>query len=216
MLGAVPPPLRVLTYLAVRSRTAVALVAIACLTWPASGIAAKTERVSVSSSGEQGNGRSGGDGRIAVSASGRFVAFWSEASNLVAGDRNRAADVFVRDRRRRTTTLVSLSSSGAQMAGPSSSLAMSDDGRYLAFIAEVPAPRAFDYSFSREVFWRDLVAGTTVHVGASAERDPSGAYGLLSMSADGRFLLFATGRPLVPEDTDLDVDVYLQDLARES
>jgi hypothetical protein len=44
-----------------------------------------------------------------LSYSGRFVAFYSDASNLVRGDRNRATDVFVHDRRTRTTSLVSVS-----------------------------------------------------------------------------------------------------------
>src|SRR5262245_23586066 len=64
---------------------------------------ATTERVSVGSSGTQANG---GGGRSAVSADGRFVAFTSDASNLVAGDRNQRIDAFVRDRNTDTTTLV--------------------------------------------------------------------------------------------------------------
>src|SRR4051812_42387554 len=58
----------------------------------------RTERVSVSSSGRQGNGNSGFYTPPALSADGRFVAFGSAATNLVKGDTNRTNDVFVRDR----------------------------------------------------------------------------------------------------------------------
>src|SRR5689334_10799474 len=73
--------------------------------------AGSTERVSVSSTGQQGNGGSGGP---AISADGRFVAFESEATNLVPGDTNGAEDVFVRDQLKGTTKQVSISSSGEQ------------------------------------------------------------------------------------------------------
>ena len=70
-----------------------------------------TRRVSVSSTGAQGNGRSFDP---AISSAGRYVAFGSDASNLVPGDTNGAVDVFVRDRELGTTRRVSVSSTGAQ------------------------------------------------------------------------------------------------------
>jgi len=63
-----------------------------------------TELVSVSSNGLPANKRSFGR---SVSANGRFVAFGSYASNLVAGDNNKKRDVYVRDRAKQTTTLLS-------------------------------------------------------------------------------------------------------------
>jgi hypothetical protein len=56
----------------------------------------KTERVSLGPNGIQGNGDSGGIYTPALSTDGRFVAFDSEASNLVPGDTNNWQDVFVR------------------------------------------------------------------------------------------------------------------------
>ena len=70
-----------------------------------------TRRVSVGSGGVQGNGLSFGP---AISADGRFVAFESDATNLVPGDTNDASDIFVRDRQTGTTRRVSVSSGGAQ------------------------------------------------------------------------------------------------------
>src|SRR6266511_5789772 len=55
----------------------------------------QTVRVSVTSSGQQGNGDSGFSGTFSISADGNLVAFDSETSNLVPGDTNRLPDVFV-------------------------------------------------------------------------------------------------------------------------
>ncbi|MBW3662785.1 MAG: hypothetical protein KY469_06770 [Actinobacteria bacterium] len=76
-----------------------------------------TEMVSVSSEEEPGNERSG-IYRAAISADGRFVAFWSNASNLVPDDTNGTWDLFVRDRVAGETTRVSLSSDGAEGRPP--------------------------------------------------------------------------------------------------
>ena len=72
------------------------LALLACLVLAASTLAAgpTTRRVSVSSAGIQGNDNSGG--RSSISADGRYVAFTSDASNLVANDTNGTTDVFVR------------------------------------------------------------------------------------------------------------------------
>src|SRR5262245_65822933 len=78
-----------------------------------------TELDSVSSTGVQGNQ----DSELpSVSADGRFVAFVSLSDNLVPGDTNGAADVFVRDRLTGTTERVSVSSTGAQANGNSGHL----------------------------------------------------------------------------------------------
>jgi Tol biopolymer transport system component len=73
-----------------------------------------TQRASLDSNGVQANGESGGYLAISISADGRFVAFVSDASNLVSGDTNTLSDVFVRDRQNGTTERVSVDSDGAQ------------------------------------------------------------------------------------------------------
>ena len=90
------------------------------------------ERVSVDSAGHQANDASYQD--LSVSADGRYVAFSSFASNLVAGDTNDITDVFVRDTAARTTTRVSVDSAGNQSDSGGSDPAMSPDGRYVAFV----------------------------------------------------------------------------------
>ena len=90
----------------------------------------KTRRVSVSSAGAEGNG---GSSRASISADGRFVAFYSFASNLVGGDTNGSFDVFVRNRWTGKTKRVSVSSAGAEGNNDSFSPSISADGRFVAF-----------------------------------------------------------------------------------
>ncbi len=119
-----------------------------------------TERVSVGSQGVQGNA---GSGWLSwISAGGRYVAFWSGASNLVPGDTNGYEDVFVRDRRLGTTERVNLSSSSEQANDHSANgiVAGSADGRFILFdsVATNLVPAVTD-GFAN-VFVRDRVGGT--------------------------------------------------------
>ena len=120
-----------------------------------------TRRVSVGPGGAQANG---GSGAPSISADGRYVAFYSNASNLVAGDTNETADVFVRDRKTQVTRRVSVGPGGAQANNVSCIPAISADGRYVAF-----------YSIAS-----NLVAGDTnesrrrVRAGPQDAGDPAG------------------------------------------
>lgn len=78
-----------------------------------------SERISVSSSGEQASGDSLYPG---LSADGRYVAFSSEAPNLVAGDANGRTDIFLRDLEEKTTTRVSVTAAGGEPNGDSGAL----------------------------------------------------------------------------------------------
>src|SRR5207302_5218212 len=89
-----------------------------------------TERVSVGPAGAQANGQSG---LSAISANGRFVVLWSDASNLVAGDTNGVADAFVRDRLQRRTVRASVGPDGNEFNTESGAAAISADGRFIAF-----------------------------------------------------------------------------------
>ena len=117
------------------SRTATGLVGAALqvllLTVPANG--QETTRVSVDSSGAEGNGNSGYIRVIAISADGQIVAFDSLASNLVAGDTNGVTDVFVYDRSTGITERVSVDSSGAEGGNFSFDPSISADGQIVAF-----------------------------------------------------------------------------------
>lgn len=95
--------------------------------------AGTTHRVSVSGAGRQGDRSSSTASTTSISADGRFIAFDSAAAHLVPADTNNRSDVFVRDRRAGTTSLVSRSSNGAQGDDSSGEPAISANGRYVAF-----------------------------------------------------------------------------------
>jgi Tol biopolymer transport system component len=176
----------------------------------------ETRRVSVSSSGAQGNHRSGAP---SMSADGRFVAFWSYASNLVDGDTNRSRDVFVHDLRTGETRRASVSSSGAQANGASFNPSISADGRFVAFVSPASNLVDGDTNGAYDVFVHDLRTGKTRRVSVSssgAQANASGFFPLSaypSISADGRFVAFDSPAPnLVRRDTNRRPDVFIHDL----
>src|SRR5947199_301364 len=120
-----------------------------------------TERVSVDSAGNQAKDARRG---VALSADGRFVAFTSAATNLVAGDTNGPTDVFVHDRQRGTTERVSVDSAGTQANGASTGVALSADGRFVAFTSAAPDLVAGDTNGAADIFVHDRQTGTTERV----------------------------------------------------
>ena len=173
--------------------------------------AGRTERVSVSSSGTEGNGAAG---RAAVSDSGRYVVFESRATNLVPGDHNGLMDVFIRDRAAQTTRLVSVASDGTQADHASHNPVVSADGRYVVFDSHASNLVPGDTNHAGDVFVRDVRTGTTRRVsvsGQGAEGDCGSA--LPSISADGRYVAFATcAANLTPADRTHLTDILVTDL----
>ena len=174
------------------------------------GWAQVTQRVSISSSGAQSNG---GSGPSSLSADGRYVAFASSASNLVAGDTNGYSDVFVRDRLSGTTERVSVGSGGAQANGPSTYAQISADGRYVLFTSNASNLVDGDTNGCADVFIRDRQLGTSerasVDSGGVQANETSYAY---SISADGRYVAFYSyATNLVPGDTNGLVDIFVRD-----
>lgn len=174
-----------------------------------------TERVSVSSSGRQGNGNSGLLnllGGPSISGDGRFVAFASEATNLVRGDRNNAEDVFVRDRLTGETTRVSVASDGTEASG--SEPVISRDGRFVSFLSfsDTIVP---DENFTADVFVHDRQTGVTERISEAPDGSDANGQSLFParLSGDGRFVYFSSfASNLVAGDPDNgDVDAYLFD-----
>ena len=148
-----------------------------------------TTRVSVSSSGTQGNGWI--YGWPTLSSDGRYVAFASLSSNLVAGDTNGVADVFVHDRQTGTTTRVSVSSSGIQGNDSSGSAFLSPGGRYVAFRSTASNLVDGDSNGIMDVFVHDLETGTTSRLGTIT--DGAEEYSFVSslcLSTDGRYVAY--------------------------
>jgi Tol biopolymer transport system component len=172
--------------------------------------AGTTERVSVSSTGQQGDLPSGG--WPILSADGRFVAFISAATNLVPGDTNANWDVFVRDRQAGTTERINLSSTGAQSMGGASYTSISADGRFVAFASNAQ-DLVFPSGGGTNIFIRDRQSGTIELASVSTHGGFSnGASGMPSLSSNGRFVAFRTyATNLVPDDTNGLLDVLVHD-----
>jgi Tol biopolymer transport system component len=170
-----------------------------------------TERVSVDSNGIEANDASGNP--PAISADGRYVAFWSGATNLIPLDTNFFADIYVRDRQSGTTEVVSVDSAGNQGHGMADRVAISADGRYVAFTSSANDLVPGDTNPAEDAFVHDRQLGTTEIVSLSAGGSPAdGASDFLSISADGRFVVFRTNATnLVPGDTNGFWDVYVRD-----
>jgi len=175
-------------------------------------VTGQTTRVSVASDGSQANGFSGGQ---ALFADGRFVAFASDASNLVPGDTNAAFDVFVHDRETGQTRRVSVASDGSQANGHSSYVSISADGRCVAFWSLATNLVPGDSNATSDVFVHDRVTGQTSLVsvttdGSQANEDS----GNPSLSADGRFVAFDSyAGNLVPPDRNSETDIFVHDRA---
>jgi Tol biopolymer transport system component len=159
-----------------------------------------TSRVSLTSAGGQVGGASY---EPAISADGRYVAFRSAASGIVAGDSNGVADVFVRDRTAGTTERVSVDGAGGQANGASYVPSVSADGRYVAFQSAASNLVGGDTNGADDVFVRDRTAGTTIRVSVGAGGvQANGASGSPAMSANGGFVAFdSSASNLVGSDT---------------
>ena len=170
----------------------------------------QTTRVSVSSSGAQGNGLSGSP---SISADGRYVAFSSEASNLVANDTNGYSDIFVHDQQTGQTTRASIATGGTQGNGLSGSPSISADGRYVAFSSEASNLVANDTNGYSDIFVHDQQTGQTTRASiATGGAQGNGLSGSPSISADGRYVAFeSSASNLVTDDTNGYSDIFVHD-----
>jgi uncharacterized repeat protein (TIGR01451 family) len=172
-----------------------------------------TERVSVSSAGRQSDADSGflnGMGGPSISADGRYVAFDSEGTNLVKGDTNGTADVFVRDRLLGTTERIS---AGTRFGGGTEGT-ISDDGNRVAFVSFADDIVQPDTNFTGDIFVRDRTTGVTVRVsdapdGSEANNSSSNP----DLNANGHVVAFDSfASNLVANDTDDALDVFVRNL----
>ena len=183
------------------------------------------ELISVTSDEVQGNGPSGvgagfvtpSSARTGVTPDGRFVGFVSFADNLVPGDTNLSADVFVRDRLAGTTERVSVTSrdrEGNNHSGITTErVDLSDDGRFVVFDSEATNLVRGDDNANAEVLLRDRLTGTTELVSRDIDGNPDTGRNA-SISGDGRFVAFiSSGQNLVAGHPEFDLNnhVYVFD-----
>jgi hypothetical protein len=148
-----------------------------------------------------------------ISDDGRFVAFVSQATNLVAGDTNDSFDVFVRDLAAGVTTRVSVTSDGAEANAGSLSPALSGNGRFVAFDSNATNLTAGDSNGNGDIFVHDRETGETARVSVASGGGQANLQSLHpSLSFDGRFVAFASfAANLVPGDTNGRFDVFVHD-----
>lgn len=168
----------------------------------------KNERVSVGPDGAQANGFSFA---AAFSADGRFVSIFSRATNLVPGGTNSEGQVFVRDRKKGETELVSVGLGGVQGNGFSSGGQMSADGRFVIFSSDATNLVAGDTNGQFDTFIHDRLAGTTKRINVGpGRRQANGRSFSQNLAADGRTAVFSSEADnLVPGDTNGDFDVFV-------
>ena len=175
-----------------------------------------TRLVSVRSNGAQANAAVGNIDPGSISADGRFITFYTEASNLVKDDDNAVADVFVRDRVAGKTTRVSVSSAGDEANASSRDPSISGDGTLVTFTSDATNLVGADGNAERDIFVHNRNRGTTRRISvSSADVEADGSSGYPSISADGRYVAFDTSAEnLIASDTNNYIDVYVRDRKR--
>jgi Tol biopolymer transport system component len=172
----------------------------------------KTTRVSVSSSGQQADGQSGPTATI--SGNGRLVAFSSDATNLVSGDTNGRADIFVHNLDNGQTTRVSVAANGTQADKASASPSISADGRFVSFDSAATNLGVSDSNGTEDIYVKDLQSGAVSRVSVvsgGAEAD-GGESRDSSISGDGRYVAFWSGATnLVANDRNGFDDIFVHD-----
>src|ERR1700704_4259198 len=184
-----------------RARRASAIWLIAC-GFAGVAFAGPTELISVRATDNTAAGASfvGEYSTTVLSSGGRFVAFVSEASDLVPHDTNGARDVYVRDRQTGITERVSVSSAGVEGERESIAPSISGDGRFVTFQSRatnlVPNDTNDNTGLFSDIFVRDRLAGTTTRVSVNSSGDQGntpnedGSAASPSISTDGRFVAF--------------------------
>jgi len=147
-----------------------------------------TELVSKDSNGNQGNNASR---RPSISASGRYVAFESDATNLAGSDMNNASDIFIHDRISHITAPVSKDSNGNLGNADSERPSISADGRYVAFESKASNLVPNETS-GTDVFIHDRISLTTERISEDSNGNRGGGRHP-SISADGRYVAFVSG-----------------------
>ena len=155
----------------------------------------------------------------AMSNNGRSVAFVSEATDFVRGDRNHAADVFVHDLETSTTTLISRSAGRGSANGASTHPAISGDGQLVGFESEASdlvcakrcAPRDVDINLVADVFVFDRARGVMTRISADAESGWMERSRSPVIAGSGAVVAFSSSRPTDTGDRADDFDLFIRE-----
>jgi Tol biopolymer transport system component len=159
----------------------------------------ETTRVSIGPGGVEGNG---GSFSPTLSGDGRLLAYWSNASDFVPNDTNKAGDVFVFDRTDGSTVRVSVGPGDAQGDGMSSDPSMSPDGRYVAFWSGASNLVPDDTNGKRDIFLydRESAAVTRVSVADDGTQGDGDSFSPNIGSGGGLVAFDSAAKTLVPDD----------------
>jgi Tol biopolymer transport system component len=159
----------------------------------------ETTRISIGPGGVEGNG---GSFSPSMSADGRLVSYWSNASGLVSNDTNKTGDVFVFDRNDGSTVRVSVGAGDVQADGMSSDPSMSPDGRYVSFWSGAANLVPDDTNGKRDIFLADRETGTVSRVSIADDgTQGDGDSFSPNIGAGGGLVAFdSAAKTLVPDD----------------
>jgi hypothetical protein len=163
----------------------------------------------VDAGGDESNGHSYSP---AISGDGRYVAFESFATDLVAGGTNGNGHIFVRDRQAGITTIVSVHSDGTEGDQDSTLPSISADGRYVTFQSQADNLVVDDTNLSplSDIFVHDLQTGITTLVSVDSNGiQGNGDSSVPSISSDGKFVAFESDADLVADDNGLFSDIFV-------
>jgi len=190
-----------------------AISMVSLLGVPAAAAPGDIAACSTDATGNFGNANSGAS---SVSADGRYVAFVSNATNLVANDTNGVADIFRKDLLTQEIVRCSTTNTGVQVTGGDSIWpSISADGRYVAFQSAANDIVGASTVGRSHIYRKDLLTGAIERcslglAGAEADNDSL----LPSISGEGRFVAFGSAATnLVPNDTNGWDDIFRFDVS---
>jgi Tol biopolymer transport system component len=163
--------------------------------------------------GVGGTDADGGSGEPAMSADGRYVAFSSDATNLVTDDGNDATDIFVRDLVINKTERISLAAGGVEVSDNSSTPTISDDGRYVAFISDSDDLSSLDNNLSSDAYVSDRSTKTVKLASIAGGVQPDFGISEAALSGDGKHLVFTSDSDFLAGDENNSDDVFLKNLS---
>lgn len=168
--------------------------------------------VSVTKSAVQGNSESKD---ASISANGRYVVFYSNATNLVPEDRNGSTgDIFIKDLQTGDLRLVSVSSDGVQSANEATGASISDDGRFVTYQGRSGNRTVGDMPGLIDVFVKDMQTGELRVLSMTSGGElANGRSSLPSISGNGRFVTFeSTASNLVAVTSGNARSIFVKDL----
>lgn len=168
-----------------------------------------TRKVSQSSSGGAANSYSAD--HAAISRDGRFIAYHSNASNIVSGDANNRMDVFVWDRDTESTIKVSRAADGGGINHDASSPTISDDGRFITYESEASNIDPADVNKYEDIFMWDRDTDITRRISSGLKGSSANGGSITpAISSDGSYVAYSSwATNIVPGGSGRHHDVLL-------